>query len=306
MAEVKAPLLGMITIWYRAAREMERFLGELAAIDYPRLLPVFVVHDQTPSEVQRLREAAPAARIIEPRANLGTAAGWNLGIKYLLAAGVDYIGIWNVDVRLDVTCLRRLVTVMANDPGIGACQPLLLYGDAPNTVQMFGGSVDVSTGSARHEYNGVTALVALPPIRDAQFLDGGTMLIRAQVLREVGGFDEGFFMYWEDTDLSRRIQAAGYRTVAVRDAVAWHYHRAIGGAYPSSAQLFYETRNRYYFVRKHGGRRAWWRLVRSQLRDAPRYLLYYYNERQPRLVWACLVGVVSGVLGITGKRSWVG
>src|ERR1700674_4670930 len=95
----EVPLVGLVTIWYRAAREMERFLADLAAIEYPRLLPVFVVHDQTPGEVQRLRQAAPYARVIQPRANVGTAAGWNLGIKCLLDAGVDYIGIWNVDVR---------------------------------------------------------------------------------------------------------------------------------------------------------------------------------------------------------------
>jgi GT2 family glycosyltransferase len=303
--ERAAPLVGLVTIWYRAAREMERFLENLAAMEYPRLLPVFVVHDQTPSEVRRLREAAPYARLIQPQANLGSAAGWNLGIKCLLDAGVDYIGIWNVDVRLDVTCLQRLVDAMTNDPAVGACQPLLLYSDAPNTVQMFGGAVDVRTGNARHEYTGATALSTLPPLRDAQYLDGGTMLIRSQLLREVGGFDEDLFMYWEDADMSRRIQLVGYRTVAVRDAVAWHYHREIGGRHPFPYQLFYETRNRFYFVRKHAGPRAWWRLVRREILDAPRHLLYYYHERQPRLVWAYLMGVLCGVLGLMGKRGWV-
>jgi GT2 family glycosyltransferase len=170
---------------------------------------------------------------------------------------------------------------------------------------MFGGAVDVHTGYARHEYNGATTSATLPPVRDAQYLDGGTMLIRTSVLRQVGGFDEGLFMYWEDADLSRRIQLAGYRTVAVRDAMAWHYHRAIGGRFPHPYQLFYETRNRFYFVRKHGGRLAWWRMLRREMVDGPRQVRYYYNERQPRLAGAYLMGVLYGVSGLMGKRGWV-
>ncbi len=192
MSQDDLPLVGLITIWYRAAEEMDRFLSDLKTLQYTRLRSVFVIHGQTSGEVERLRSTVPQAVILQPGRNLGCAAGWNLGISGLLDDGVDYIGMWNADVGVDPRYLERLVAIMQNDSTIGACQPLLFYSDEPTKVQMYGGSVNPSTGAGRHDYNGSTALTALPPWRDAQYLDGGTMLIRASVLRQVGGFSEPF------------------------------------------------------------------------------------------------------------------
>jgi GT2 family glycosyltransferase len=268
---------------------------------------VFVIHAQTPDEVQQLRIGVPSAVVIEPGKNLGSAAGWNLGIRWLLSHGVDYIGIWNVDVRPDPFCIRHLVEAMLGDPTIGACQPLLLYSHDPGRVQMFGGSVDLRSGVGHHDYNRATGLATLPALRDAGYLDGGTMLVRPQVLRKVGLFDERFFMYAEDSDLCQRIRRAGYRTVAVRDARAWHCHRADLGPLPGPYQVFYETRNRFYFVRKHAGSSAWLRLVAHSLATFPRYLLYYTRHlRQPLLAWAYTAGTLAGIAGRMGKRGWVG
>lgn len=297
------PLVGLVTIWYRASREMARFLADLKAQQYPRLQPVFVIHQQTHEEIARLREEVPTALVLQPGANLGTAAGWNVGIAALLERDADYIGIWNVDVRPDPRCLRRLVEVMEGDPGVGACQPLLLYSDDPKKVQMYGGSISVRTGMGVHDYRGSSDLSLLPQYRDAQYLDGGTMLIRTAVLRRTGGFDERFYMYCEDSDISLRIQEAGYRTVAVRDARAWHFHRENRGDFPFPMQLFYETRNRFYLVRKHAGWSAMALLVGRVLWGLPRRLVYYARRRKLTLARAYLLGFVCGATGRTGKQG---
>lgn len=295
------PLVGLVTIWYRASRDMDRFVAGLKAQRYPRLQPVFVIHRQTQEEVERLRSEVPSALILLPGKNLGTAAGWNLGIARLLEQGTDYVEMWNVDVRPDPECVGHLVAVMEEHPTIGACQPLLLYSDEPDKVEMYGGSLDMRAGQGRHDYKGTTDLSSLPPTRDAGYLDGGTMMIRADVLRRVGGFDESFFMYAEDTDLSIRIRTAGYRTVAVRDARAWHYHRENNGRVPTSRQLFYETRNRFYLVRKHAGRSAMWRAAAVALWATPRMVVHYLRRGGVQLTRAYLAGTVCGISGEMGR-----
>lgn len=305
MTEWDLPRVGLITIWYQASREMDRFVTALRALQYARLQPVFVIHQQTQDEVAWLSREVPLALIEQPGGNLGTAAGWNLGIVRLLEQDVDYVGIWNVDVRLDPESVKRLVAVMEKDGTIGACQPLLLYSDEPNKVEMYGGSMDVRTGQGEHDYKGATDLSSLPPLRDTGYLDGGTMMVRADVLRRVGGFDESFFMYAEDSDLSLRIQKAGYRTVAIRDARAWHYHRENCGAFPTPHQLFYETRNRFYLVRKHAGERARTHLVMESIGDIQRPVAHFLRRRKPALAWAYVTGVLSGATGRTGAQTWV-
>jgi GT2 family glycosyltransferase len=300
------PLVGLVTLWYRASATVRhRFISDLAAVRYTRLLHVFVIQDQQPFEVDELRSSVPRAVILEPPMNLGTAAGWNRGIRRLLAEGADYIGTWNVDVRPDPDWLRHLIGVMHSDLTIGAAQPLLLFSDAPNMVQMFGGSIDVRSGLAVHEFRGTTELDRLPLIRDAQYLDGGTMIARSSALRAVGGFDEDFFLYTEDCDLSIRLRKRGFRLVAIRDARAWHYHRELIGALPAPHEMYYASRNRFLLVRKHGYPGVSLRLVAQVGFEMPRRVAYFLRRRAYRQAWAYLVGTVAGIAGRTGKSGWV-
>jgi GT2 family glycosyltransferase len=302
----RAPTLGVITLWYRAGRPaIERFAANVDLLENPSPRLIFVIQDQSAEEVRHLRQRLPHATILEPGTNLGTAAGWNLGIRHLLEEGATYIAIWNVDVWLDGRCLQRLVAVMQQQPAIGACQPLLLYSDEPDLVQMFGGSFDVVTGEGRHDCNGATRFAQLPASRDADYLDGGSMLMRAEALRATGGFDERLFMYAEDADLCHRLRRHGYRTVAVRDAMAWHYHREERGSLPAPYQLFYETRNRLFVVMKLAGWRAWVGLVARLVVGLPRQVLYYYHERRLCLVWPYVLGILYGVSLRMGKQGWV-
>ncbi len=305
MTEEGAPLVGVITIWYRAGREIDRFLANMQSLQYPRLRHAFVINAQTAEEVGRLRAAVPHALYIQPNRNLGCAAGWNLGIRRLLKEGARYIGIWNVDVGLHPCSLKILVATMESDPRIGACQPLLLHGDAPHQVEMYGGSANVRAGVSSHDYCGATDLQALPRLRDAQYLDGGTMLIRADALRKVGEFDELLFMYGEDVDMSLRIRAMGFRTVAVRDAHAWHYHRVDKGPHPAPYEVFYQTRNRLYLARKYAGRRAWQGLAVRMAWEAPRLMAHYLRRSQGALARAYVAGIACGIASRMGQRGWV-
>jgi GT2 family glycosyltransferase len=243
--------------------------------------------------------------VLQPDGNVGAAAGWNLAMRELLARDVEYVGIWNVDVSPDPLWVERMVRVMEGDQTIGACQPLLLYSDAPDTVQMFGGSLDVRLAQARHDFVGVTNLDQLPALHEADYLDGGTMFVRASVLRRVGSFDERLFLYLEDCDLSVRIRAAGFRLVAVRDARAWHHHREQLGRLPTPAEEFYATRNRFFFARKYGGRHAMLEHAALWLMREPRHVVYFLRRGRGDLVLASVSGAVSGMLGLMGKRGWV-
>jgi GT2 family glycosyltransferase len=302
----KVPFVSLITIWYRSCADLTRYLKNLRAIQYPCLRPIFVIHALPREDLQQLRACVPNASILDPSANLGTAAGWNLAIhEALQLADVAYIGIWNVDVTLDPACVDHLVDVMERDRGVGACQPLLFYSDDPKRIQMYGGSLNPRTGAGKLDFEGTTLVESLPRLRDADYLDGGTMLVRSAVLRQVGSFDENLFMYAEDSDLSLRIQKAGYRTVAVRDAWAWHHQREKNGMMPPPFRVFYETRNRFYVIQKHASRGDWWAHVCRSVFGAPRRLAYFIRRRKFTLAVAYLQGTLYGFCGRMGKQGWV-
>jgi GT2 family glycosyltransferase len=294
-----------MTIWFDGSSQMGRYLDNLRAIRYPNLQLVFIINRATGKEVEQLKTSVPRAFIIEPGRNLGTAAAWNLGMRRLLPAGAKYIEIWNLDVRLDPSCIDNLVATLEQDPSIGVAAPLLFYSDQPDVVEMYGGSLDNRTGKASHDYVGTTDSTVLPAIRDSEYLDGGTMMMRAEVLRRIGDFDEDLFMYAEDADLCLRTRRAGYRTVAVRRSVAWHYHRQEKGLLHPPHEMFYGTRNQFRLVRKHFGSGTWRGLVLLTLGKLPRQLFYFLRRHKVTLAVAYATGVLYGILGWMGKRGWV-
>lgn len=299
------PLVALVTTWYRGGEHIDGFAAAVNALAYPSLRHVFVIHQLEPSEVTRLERLVPRASLITTGRNLGAAAGWNLGIRRAMEEHPSYVGILNPDTRPHPDCLGRQVAVLEGDRSIAACQPILLYSDEPSKVEMFGGSLDPTTGQCEHEYAGAALTDVLPAVRDAGYLDGGSILVRADVFRALGGFDERYFLYCEDSDLCLRIHQLGYRTVAVRDAWMWHYHRASrpGGTPPH--EMFYTTRNQFYFVGKHGGRRAWAALLGRVIYKAPRTVLRHLRHGRGSLAWAYVSGIVYGVRGRMGQQGWV-
>jgi GT2 family glycosyltransferase len=140
------------------------------------------------------------------------------------------------------------------DPTLAAVTPRLVYPDG--SAQSLGGRVDWETGS----------LLSLPPgslprpTPVGWYVTGAAMLLRADVLREVGGFDQRFFAYWEEFDLCTRIlRHGGWNLGVVGGAECVHLERASSGvASPFVTHLM--CRNAWLFVRKHRPVTAWPRL----------------------------------------------
>lgn len=303
--EKPRPKIILISVCYNDQTQLPRFVNALRDLRYPNFNFVLVdngSHDESAVLVKRLY---PEAVVLRPQQNLGTTGGWNLGLQHALGLGTDYVMFISLDIVLDPACLDRLVGCVESDAQIGAANPILLFSDEPHKVEMYGSSLDIRNGWMHQEHRGATDLSSLPRMRDTQSLDGGTLLVRADVIRRIGGFDEKFFMYFEDADLSLRIRKAGYRTVAVRDARAWHCHRQNrrGIAYPH--EVFYLARNRFYFARKHAGLRAWIRIAVDMLWRAPLQLAYYLYHRKLNLARAYIAGIVNGVRGKMGKARRV-
>lgn len=300
------PELAIASIhFYNKKLQNNYFLDSIQKTNYTRFLIVLINNCSDWNEIRLIEEKFPNSRIIRSEINMGFSAGYNLAIKYVLQSGISYLMIHNFDIKLHPDCISKLMQVLKGDTSIGAVGPILFYSDEPNKVQMYGGSIDIATGIGKHDYNGVTDLKNLPPIRDAQYLDGGTMLIRADVLRKVGGFDEKLFMYYEDSDLCVRIQRAGYRTVVVRDAWAWHYHRKNKGNFSPPYEIYYITRNRFYFICKHAGGGLALRAFIGEIIKAPRKVLFFLKHLKPVLAIAYLKGLLDGILFRMGKRGFV-
>jgi N-acetylglucosaminyl-diphospho-decaprenol L-rhamnosyltransferase len=173
--------------------------------------------------------------------NGGFAVGCNVGWR---AGEAPYVLFLNPDAVIDVAAIRRLVAALEQDERFGAVGPKILESDGeldfsrryfPRLRSTYAQALFLHRFLPRAAWadeidrRSETYEVAGP----AEWISGACMLFRRTVLEELGGLDEGFFMYCEDKDLCRRTWDAGYAVRYEPDAVAVH----AGGASAPRARL---------------------------------------------------------------------
>jgi GT2 family glycosyltransferase len=182
-------------------------------------------------------------------ANRGYAAACNVAARLALAAGAEFTWLLNNDLMFPRSTLRQLVQHLEGHPELAAVAPVTVRGDDPRTV--LGAGVDVRLARAqvrhRHEGAGVADLPWAP--YEVTALEGACLLIRTEALRRIGPLDEGFFMYWEDTEWSMRARRLGYRLGIVPSAQVPHL---VAQSSQAAERVALMMRNRIRFVRRIG------------------------------------------------------
>jgi GT2 family glycosyltransferase len=190
---------------------------------YPNLRIVVVDNGSTNDSVSRIRAAFPDILLLQSTKNAGFAAGNNIGIRRALADGADYVWLLNNDTEPAPDALDALVQKMLAANTIGAVASICYFSGAPSTVQAWAGArVNMWIGYGR---------LSTSPRRDEWFdsLNGTSMLVSRRALEEVGLLDEGFFLYWEDTEFCLRLRKNGWKIAAAPDSHVLHKVNASTG-----------------------------------------------------------------------------
>jgi GT2 family glycosyltransferase len=196
-------------------------------------------------EEARLAELPRSRVLIHNESNSGFGAGNNIGLSYALARGFDAMWVLNNDTVADVDCLSSMLRELHGGPHVGAVGCVVYQMDGSDAVQLWGGAhVDMTLGIAPH-------IMGPSAIHRLNMLSGVSVLLRAEALREVGVFDESFFMYWEDSDLSFRLRSAGWKLCVAADARIWHRESSsLGGKETATRDHYYNESLRAFF-KKH-------------------------------------------------------
>jgi len=175
-------------------------------------------------------------KLVLNESNLGFAKACNQGTEI---SGGRYIVYLNYDTEVEEDWLEKLIDA-AKDPQVGACMSkLLVLGSNPPIINSSGGVTHYIGLSWSGDYKKIDN-GAFNEIKEVAFASGAAMLVKREVIEEVGTFDEDYYMYLEDTDLSWRIRLAGYKVIFVPDSVVWHKYEFSKG----KQKFFFLERNR--------------------------------------------------------------
>lgn len=194
----------------------------------------------------------PRACLLLSEVNGGFGYGMNLGIELALDLGAELVLLLNNDTLVEPNAVASLAATVTEQADVGIAVPVVTMGEAPGRVWAAGGMFDERTFRVRHNWTGLPVRRARAidePPKALTFAPGAALMVRRELLREVGGFVEGFFLYFEDVEFSVRTRRAGFRIVLAPGAFVWHAVQG-GSRRRSTASLYYRVRNALWLARR--------------------------------------------------------
>lgn len=229
------------------------------------------------NSVEIVRSRFPQVNIIESKKNAGFAGGCNLGLNDRLAGDADFFVFANSDITAHEEWLHELVAAAKSDGAIGICQSLVYLAEKPDIINTAGNEAHyLAFGFCGHYLEKDHG--QFEDVTDIPFASGAAMLIKRQVLEEIGRFDEDLFLYQEDLDISWRARLAGYRIVLASRSHAYHHYS------------FDRNKDKYYYLERN-------RLLVS---------MKNYSARSLLVLAPAFIGAEIAMLGYAVADGWSG
>jgi GT2 family glycosyltransferase len=233
-------------------------LKSVRASGQPDLQVLIVDNASQDDTVTAVRSEFPDYRVIVNDRNLGFAAGCNVGLRVALAEQAEFILLLNQDTVVAPDLFQQLLAAAQRYPKAGILGPKTYFLAKAAEGQerlLYGGSWRGRLPLQQHlpgieQIDDGTHNTACP----VDFVWGHGLFLRAAMLRNIGLFDEAFFMYYEDLDLCRRATEAGYEIWYIPQALMWH--DISDGSRVTTAEGWrfrYKTQSMLAFYKKHYG-----------------------------------------------------
>ena len=252
----------IIVLNYNGGQAIKECLESVMLLDKRGIdLNVVVVDNgSTDKSVERVKEfTSSRVKLIENKKNLGFAGGNNVGLRWALKNGADWVMLLNNDTELAKKCLVRLIELGRKKRKAFILGPKIYFAsgyefhcerytkeERGKVIWYAGGRIDWGNMIASHQGVDEIDRGQHDQIRETEFISGCAMMIKRKVLENIGLLDEKYFLYYEDADFCQRAKQAGFKMIFVPAAKVWHKNLGTGRT-GSELQDYYLTRNRLLF-----------------------------------------------------------
>ena len=253
--------LRVVTVTYSPGESLEGFIRSVRAATSRPVEIVLADNGSTDGVPERAAAEHPDVRLLPTGGNVGYGAAANAGLAGLTEG---HAVVANPDVVFEPGAIDELLAVAARWPRAATVGPAIrtpegeLYPSARDLPRLSTGAGHALLGwvwpanpwTARYRREREA-----PRERPAGWLSGSCLLVDVAAFRSVGGFDPGYFMYFEDVDLAERLTRAGYLHVYAPSAVVVHEGGHATRREPHRMQRVHHTSALRYLSRQHPGRR---------------------------------------------------
>lgn len=211
--------MAVVTVTYNGRAHIEECLESLLAQSRPADEIVVIDNASSDGSADLVRERFPGLRLLVQTKNLGFAAACNIAAR---ATTADALAFVNNDARFDRNWLQNLVAPLEADPALSACQSLILLYEQPELINTSATAVNFLGVGWCNDYRRPRAGARSGEI---PVLSGAAFAVRRQLYLDTGGFDDDYFMYHEDVDLSWRLRLMGGRLQLAAASIVFHKYQ---------------------------------------------------------------------------------
>ena len=244
--------IGIVIVNYNGAAYQNDALKTIYASTYNNFEVIIVDSGSKDNSIELAKKQFPQAHYLMQDENVGVAKGNNIGIRYALdELDEEYILLINNDIELDKNNLQELIK-KADENTVTV--PKIYYFEPNNMLWFAGGEMYWNKGESGHIGNFQIDKGQYDEERIIGYAPTCCMLIHRKIFEKIGLEDEIVFMYFDDTDLCVRITDAGFKIKYVPNAKMWHKVSSSGGGMDSKVYVYYNFRNKFYFMNKYKNR----------------------------------------------------
>lgn len=294
------PKIFIIILNWNRFKDIAECLESVRKTDYPNYDIIVVDNASVDGSVEKVKELFPEIILIKNNENLGFAGGNNVGMKYAINNGADYVWLLNNDTVVTKDTLTNLILTGERIPDVGLLSPMIYDSIRKDVVQYYGSLLD-RRKFVQKKINDIKRFSLLD--RNDSYLWGTALLIKRKVIEAIGYLNEDLFAYWEDADYSIRALKTGFYNKIEPKAIIFHRHHAgdNGDRQMPFHYYYYMKRNEYIFWKSQlsGFRR---------IKFLQKYISSFFGEiawhKENGLINArdgCIEGFFAALLGIKGR-----
>lgn len=271
--------IAVVTVNFNTEKDTKDFVASLKHVKTSGFTLKTIIVDNGSKEPLNLTEKNEQTKLIRLDENTGFTGGYNRGIYEALRINADYVLIINNDTILDPLMIEELLKVYESRDRVGIVVPKIYFAkghefhksrytkeELGNVFWYAGGYFDWANIQSVHRGVDEVDKGQYDTTEETEFITGCCMLIKREVLENVGMFDERFFLYYEDGDLCMRIKHAGYKLYYAPKAVLQHVNASSSGGAGNSLQDYFITRNQMLFGLSYAPLKSKVALLRQSLR----------------------------------------
>ncbi|MDP1636696.1 MAG: methyltransferase domain-containing protein [Candidatus Nitrotoga sp.] len=287
-----SPRVAVIILNWNGKEDTLECLASVKQLDYPNYEVVVVDNGSTDDSVDVISKQYPDTTLLQTGANLGYAGGNNVGIRWALDRGADYVLVLNNDTVVDKNMLSHLVMAGFLDDRLGVIGPTNYYYSKPNTVWATGAMLGNPPESGYRTLGDGDPDSFWKIASQVDAVVGSAMLIKRSVFDKIHLFDENFFLCFEELDFCARAQYAGFKCYFVPEAKIWHKVGSSLGGVDSPLRTYFNVRNRLLWAKKNLPRQSMVNLHRTNLRTLGRIFLPKWSlpetntQHLKKLLWS--------------------